>query len=370
MTSRRPRISILLPTFLPHDAIGNDVLGMWDTFRAAGYDAFILAQFIHPTHQPYTRQADLENESTWQSEDNILIYHHALHWPLGESILSRTRNKVVIKYHNVTPARFYAQYSDYLYAACRDGAEATKRLAGHSAARFWADSTFNANELLDFGVPDQRCHVVAPCHRINDIAEAPLDAVTTGLYRQGRNLLFVGGLRPHKGHRKAIEVLAAYRNLTGQNYRLIFAGGSDPNLRQYEADLLSFAAELRVEQAVEFARGVSLAQLRAYYLTAGIFLCVSEHEGFCVPLVEAMYFRVPIIAWTTTAIKETCGDAGIAFEQCDPAQLASAIDECTENPAFARQLAEMGRARYEALFRPEITQSRLLELLAKVEHNT
>ena len=369
MNGRLPRISILVPTFLPHDAIGNDVLGMREAFRAAGYDASILAQFIHPAHQQYTRRVDLESESTWQSEENILIYHHALYWPLGESILATTRNRVIIKYHNVTPAQFYLNYSDDLYTACRDGAEATRRLARHPTAWFWADSAYNATELIELGASSKRCHVATPCHGIDEIASAPLDAITVGAYRRTFNVLFVGALRPNKGHKKAIEVLSAYQGTQATDCRFIFAGSSDPNLRGYEDELQSFAAELRVERAVEFARCVNAAQLRAYYLTADMFLCVSEHEGFCVPLVEAMYFRVPIVAWITSAVRETCGDAVRAFEQFDAAQLAAAIAEYAQNPHLARELAQRGRARYESIFQLETIRARLLDLLRQVEQN-
>jgi glycosyltransferase involved in cell wall biosynthesis len=368
MTGPRPRVFIVLPTFLPHDAVGNDAHGMYECLRAAGYDATILAQSIHPLREPYTLRVDLESDATWSSPRNILIYHHALHWPLGEELLARTKTKVVFKYHNVTPPHFYENYSDYLHEACGDGIAATRRIVRRTTAWFWGDSTYNAQELIRYGAPPDRCHVLPPFHRIEDLAAAPLDNVSTGIYRQtGANVLFVGGLRPHKGHLKAVEVFAAFRRLSGAPSRLVLAGSSDASLQQYERDILAHAARLGVESDVDLKRDVSPSQLRAHYLTGSVFLCVSEHEGFCVPLVEAMYFRLPIIAWATTAVKETCGGTGMVFDDFQPRALAAAIDECVENPDLARQMAQRARSRYDAAFRPEAIRARLLDLFGEVE---
>jgi glycosyltransferase involved in cell wall biosynthesis len=367
--SRKPRVSIVVPTFLPHDAVGNDVLGMLETFRSLGYEATILAQFIHPTHQPLPRRVEQESAARWADENDILVYHHAIHWPLGEELLERVRNKIIIRYHNISPAHFYSRYSAHLYGACTDGMDATRRLAHHPRAWFWAASTFNAEGLIRMGAPPERCRVVPPYHRIDEIAAAPVDTITAGAYRHTVNVLFVGALRPHKGHRKAIEVLAACHRIGGDRYRLIFAGNSDPDLKQYEDDLLALAAQLGVERSVEIARGVSPSQLRAYYLTASVFLCVSEHEGFCVPIVEAMYFRVPIVAWSTSGVKETCAGAGIVFEEFDADRLAQTIDDCLEDIALSRELGTRARRRYDEAFRPGIIQARLRELLSEVERS-
>jgi glycosyltransferase involved in cell wall biosynthesis len=107
--------------------------------------------------------------------------------------------------------------------------------------------------------------------------------------------------------------------------------------------------------------------LRAYYTAASVFLCVSKHEGFCVPLVEAMYFRVPIVAWATTAVGETCGGCGRVFGAFDAGAFAVAIDQCIDDPAVARRLADQGRLRYETAFHPGALDDRLLALTKEVE---
>ncbi len=363
----KPRVFLLVPNFHPHDAVGNDVLGMYETFRGAGYETRIFAPDIHPTYQSIASVIDLTADE-WSDPSAVLIYHHSIHWDLGERILQRSRNRIVIKYHNVTPPEFFAPYAENYYRACLDGIEATKRLARLRIEFVWGASRYNTEDFVRLGVPEARCRAVPPIHRIEDIARTPLDAVVTGKYREGPpNILYVGAFRPHKGHFKALEVFAAYRKLASRPARMLFVGSFDPALNLYVKELEHYAHHLEVDDALAFSMSVSPTQMRSFYHAADVFLCVSEHEGFCVPLVEAMYFRTPIVAWTSSAVGETCGDCGLLFEEFRAPDLAEAIDRCFEDAALSRRLASEGRLRYEKLFSPEALRSRLLSSLEEVE---
>ncbi|MBX5494492.1 MAG: glycosyltransferase [Bryobacteraceae bacterium] len=365
---RKPRIFLLIPTFQPNDAVGNDVLGMHRIFRDAGYDVRILAEHIHPKLQAITELVRLDADEYWSSPNDILIYHHAIDWELGEKILLRSRNKLVIKYHNVTPAHFYARYAEHYYKACKEGRKATERLARLGHAILWGDSSYNNQEFIEYGFDESRCRVVPPVHRIEELLREPFDAVVMGTHRGDRPyLLFVGGLRPNKGHFRAVEVFAEYRAITDRQPRLVFVGNFDPSLSLYTEEVHQYARQLGVDDAVEFAHSVSPSQLRSFYMTCSVFLCVSEHEGFCVPLVEAMAFRVPIVAWATSAVGETAGSCGRIFEHFDAHCFARAIDECIEDPVLYRKLATAGRRRYEENYHPDIIRAKLLSLLAEVE---
>jgi L-malate glycosyltransferase len=366
----RRRVLLVVPTFLPHDAVGNDVLGMAECFESAGYQTTILAQCVHPILEKRARCIDEESNATWKCPDDILIYHHAQYWQRGEELLEDTATKMVVKYHNVTPPGFFERYSDKLVQECQRGVELTGRIARHPRAWYWGDSSFNTGELIKAGAPPERCRVVPPIHRIEqELAGSPVDNRVLARYRDSTNILFVGGLRPHKGHLKAVEVFARFRGLSDRKSRLLLVGGSDPNLKRYEDDIRARAVQLGVEAEVDLAIGASPAQLRAAYLAATVFLCVSEHEGFCVPLIESMYFRLPIVAWATTAVKETCAGVGIVLEDFDAARLAESIAECVENPVLAQELACRGRSRYESSFLPAAIQRRLLDLLTEVEQS-
>jgi glycosyltransferase involved in cell wall biosynthesis len=362
------RISILIPTFQPNDAVGNDALGMLHMLREAGYETSIYAQFVHAAHEKITRVLSSENDIPQGALGDILIYHHAIDWDMGERILARTRGKIVIKYHNVTPPDFYSRYSDHYYWACVRGVEATRRLALIPNTWIWGDSRYNANEFVALGAPEERCNVVAPIHRIEQLASEPFDAVVAGRYRGGAaNIMFVGGIRPNKGHLKALEVFRAYKDLSDTPARLLFVGNYDPNLKSYKDELSGVVAEYGFEDdEVVFATSVSPAQLRSFYMTATVFLCVSEHEGFCVPLVEAMAFRAPIAAWATTAVGETAGGCGWIVDRYDPEALAQGVAEIIDNPAAARDYATRGRDRYENVFHTDAIRRSLIDLVEEV----
>jgi len=341
---------------------------MCHMLRNSGYPVTIFAEHIHPDLAAAAVKPRLDADQFWLDPEAILIYHHAIDWPLGEQILRRAKNKVVIKYHNVTPPEFYKNYVEFYYSYCLKGMEATKRLAEIRVDRIWGASQFNNEEFIRLGIPRDRCRVSPPIHHIEDVGRAPLDAVVAGAYRgMTPNILFVGAFRPNKGHFKAIEAFAAYRDLAARPARLLFVGSFDPLLAGYVEELREYARMLEVEDSMILAQSVSLSQLRSYYSMASVFLCVSEHEGFCVPLVEAMYFRVPIVAWATTAAGETCAGCGIILEDFDPEAMAKGIDECVENLALSRTLARHGRERYEAAFCPDRIRTHLLGLVEEVQ---
>ncbi|MGA3097773.1 MAG: glycosyltransferase [Bryobacteraceae bacterium] len=364
------RIFLLVPTFQPHDAVGNDVLGMYRILREAGYDTAIYAEHVHADFAGITSKSRLGADDLWRDPQAILIYHHAIAWDLGEQILRRSKNKIVIKYHNITPPEFFEPYVPRYYEHCVKGMEATRRLAQLHVNFVWGASQYNNEDFIALGIPRERCRVAPPIHHIEELAAAPLDAVITGAYRDGvPNILFVGAFRPNKGHAKALEVFAAYRRLTACPARLFFVGSFDHLLAGYEEHVKQYARALEVHDEVFLAHSVTLSQLRSYYAMASVFLCVSEHEGFCVPLVEAMHFRAPIVAWANAAVGETCGGCGTILDKFDEVALARAIEECLDNPARSRSMADRGRQRYETAFSPGAIRTRLLELVEEAHRS-
>jgi glycosyltransferase involved in cell wall biosynthesis len=367
MSRAKPRVFILIPSFQPHDAVGNDALGMYEFLKEAGYDVRLMAEHIHPAYKLVAATLTPEMDDCWQDPKAITIYHHSIQWDLGETILRRSKNRIVIKYHNVTPPEFFAPYNENYYYACVNGVEATKRLAGFRIDYIWGDSLFNAEEFVQCGVPAERCRVVPPIHRVEDLGRSPMDAVVSGQYRERRIILFVGAFRPNKGHFKALEVFSAYRRMGGRAAQLLFAGSFDPRLQRYITELEEHARRLEVDDGLSFCTSVSASQLRSLYNVAAVFLCVSEHEGFCVPLVEAMYFRTPIVAWASTAVGETCGGCGIVHQEYKAEALAEEIEACMEDPVLCRKLASEGRLRYETAFHPDVIQDKFFNLLEEVE---
>lgn len=233
----------MTPTLVPHDAIGNDVLGMAESLRKRGYKVETYAEFVHPALAGAAHKLDMGAHSFWRDRQMLLIYHHSTGWVNGQSILNHARCHVVIKYHNVTPPRFFKPYSAEYVTACEAGQLATDAVALTPDAIFWSDSQFNNQDLIERGVDPNRCRVLAPFHCVDRLAESPLacDVIHSCNQHSGLKLLFVGGLKPNKGHARLIQALAACNSHAGLNAVLLLPGVATRNLqimRQHCVSLL------------------------------------------------------------------------------------------------------------------------------------
>ncbi|MCE5306224.1 MAG: glycosyltransferase family 4 protein [Acidobacteriales bacterium] len=364
---RKSKVIILTPSLTPFDAVGNDVRGMAAVLRNGGYEVEIVADEIDRIYAGVGRLLDPGDSRHWNDSGATLIYHHAVAWPKGERLLEASQVRVVVRYHNITPARFFSRYSEGHYRACKEGEASTRRLARLPRAWFLGDSVFNCDELIRLGAPAARTAALAPIHATEELSRVPFDAPTLDRYKDGSaNILFVGGLKPNKGYVRALRVLAEYRRWSNAPARFIFAGKVDPHLSNYREALEHETGKLGLAGHVVFTGAVTPSQLRSLYMLADAFLSVSEHEGFCVPLVEAMYFRLPIVAWGTTAVGETVGEAGLVWDHFDAGCLAESIHSVIEDGRLARHLAAAGFQRYQANFRPGILSARLNSLLGRV----
>jgi glycosyltransferase involved in cell wall biosynthesis len=189
------------------------------------------------------------------------------------------------------------------------------------------------------------------------------------LERCGRdcvNVLFVGGVKPNKGHARALRAFAKYHRCGNPHSRLIFAGGLDERLKVYGLELRQLVSDLDLEGAVVFTGGITASELKSYYVSAAVFLCASEHEGFCVPLIESMYFRVPIVAAAAGAVPETLGDCGLLLDDWDEAKAASAIAAIVEDQDLAIDLGNRGRRRYLRLFQESVLRKQACQAIDEI----
>jgi len=364
---RKPPVYILTPSLMPHDAIGNDVRGMTAALREAGYKTEVYAEEIHRACLDQARPLASGGLRKWRNPRAILIYHHSMAWPKGEQILEAAFAKVIIRYHNITPARCFSRYSEAHYRACKDGEASTRRLARLGDAWFLGASGFNCRELVRLGAPETRTAALAPFHVIADLLQVPFDLPALNRLKEGAtNILFVGGLKPNKGHLRALAVLDQYRRSTGLRARLIFAGQVDPRLSSYQLELAKETEAMRLAGQVVFTGMVTPSELRSLYTLADVFLSLSEHEGFCVPLVEAMFFRLPIVAWGAAAVGETVGRAGLVWDEYDVGCLSESIHAVAENPELGRRLATEGFRRYQDCYRLEILRERFLWAIERI----
>ncbi len=299
--------------------------------------------------------------------DDLLIYHYSMGWDYGLHLLRELKCRTAVKYHNITPPEFFAGLSVDYENVCRAGRLQIKAIAAADCDLYLADSEYNLSELLLEGVDKAKGFVVPPFHQIDKLERlAPDAAVLESYVNDHLNILMVGRVAPNKGHAALIETLAVYRREYNQDARLLIVGKETEQLQSYSQWLRQMAFRLDLEGAVIFAGCVSDEQLKAYYLAADFFMLTSEHEGFCVPLIEAMALKVPIIACASSAIPSTVGKAGLVWNERNPYLLAESVNYLNNDESISAGLALMGRRRYEELFSNERIAEQFRNALAQV----
>jgi glycosyltransferase involved in cell wall biosynthesis len=355
---------LLTPHLLPGDAVSRDVLAMLSWFRHRGHAAEAYAEWVHPT-LVHTAQPIGAYESYVSSRDDIVICHHSGGWPLGLTFWRQTRNRRVLRYHNVTPPRFYQAYCPSHADSCRMGEEQTRLMLRYDTALLLPASEFNGR-VLEQVAPRRKCRVVPPFHAVDELEREPLDHELAERMRGAVNLLFVGRVAPNKGFHHLLRVIALLKHSWDRLVRFWAVGGLDPKLRSYHDELHREMAARGLANHVQFTGKISSRQLATYYRCSNFFLCMSEHEGFCVPLVEAMAFRLPIVAYAGGAVPSTLGRNGLHWEALDPVLIAESIRQIHENSRLRESLILRQREHYEEHFAPRAIERLFAEAMGEL----
>ncbi len=353
-----------VPMLMPRDAVGGHTLAIQEMAVAAGYDSRIFvdttsgaepAEVCHFTSYPEIA-----------ASDDILIYQLAVASPMVEMLLRR-EEPLVVNYHNITPA---AAFSNWDYVSVLDQTRARDELIqlAKRASGGLAVSRFNESELVGAGY--QRTAVL-PVLSIESASETPVDSRTASRLSSlkasgGSDWLFVGRLAPNKRQDLLLQALFAYQKLYDPLARLHLVGrGASP---AYASAIGVYADRLGIGDSTDLPGEVSDAELSAYYQNADVFVCLSEHEGFGAPLLEALEAELPVIAYAAGAIPEMLAGSGILLRSQAPVEVASAVSRVLSDGALRDELANRGRSRLRELnlvHARESTLSTLLELAGR-----
>jgi glycosyltransferase involved in cell wall biosynthesis len=348
----------LLPDAIYGDAITNHALSIRERLRRAGFASRIFAKRREESLQG---EVELIDGSSVGPSDG-LIYHHSIGSDATALAIAHAGAKCLV-YHNVTPAEFFAPYRPGFAWLLETGRASLSRLARHFPCSV-GDSAFNASELeaAGFRAPGVLPVIVDP-ERWNIAADEQL---MRDLQDGATNLLFVGRFAPNKRQDALVEIFAEYLKLEPRS-RLIIAGEghhSDPFFRR----VVRRVEQLGLARRIHVTGRVSDAALLAYYRTAHLYLSPSEHEGFGVPLVEAMWFDVPVVARRGTAVTETLGEAGLLYEpdasHTEIARLAHGLARADES--LRRRIIAAQRVRREA-FTPAALSPIIDDLVRRME---
>jgi len=318
MSISRPAVHQVLATLGYGDAIGHEVLGIQRVLRAAGYESDIFVETADPRLESLTR--DYRELVDASRADNLLLHHFSI-----GSKASRTAyalpDRMALIYHNITPPEYFAAVHRTLARQCFRGRREIHAYVDRCDLAL-GDSEFNREDLVSLGFPRTDVLPVVPdLTHLDD----PADWLVARQFDDDwTNILFVGRVIANKKIEDVIRCFHAYHTRFNPRSRLIIAGVFSV-FERYFAALTHLVDELGL-QHVHFAGHVSDAELIAYYEVADLFLCCSEHEGFCVPLVEAFYKQVPVLAYAATAVPATMDGAGVLFDTKDPLHIAALMD--------------------------------------------
>ncbi len=310
------RIIQFLPTLAFGDAVGNDTVALQNAMRELGYETTIYAEAVDQ-RLPKGTASDLCAGMPELHSDDVILYHMSTGSKLNYALEKYACRKMMI-YHNITPPHFFHGYNAQAEANARYGLEGLKHLADKIDFCF-ADSDFNKSDLrkAGFTCPVEVRPILIPFADYEKKPDAHIMKKYTDDYQ---NIIFVGRIAPNKKQQDIISAFAFYQKYINPKSRLIFVGNWG-GMEKYYDRLVRYVHALELNNVI-FTGHIKFPEILAYYRIADLFLCMSEHEGFCVPLVEAMFFQVPVLAYSSCAIPWTLGGSGFLTDSKDPAETA------------------------------------------------
>jgi len=326
------RIHQVLATLGYGDAIGHEVLGIQRVLRAAGYESEIFVETADHRLEPQTR--DYRELVDFSHRDNLLLHHFSL-----GSKASRTAyalpDRMALIYHNITPPEYFVGVHRTLARQTFRGRRELQAYADRCDLAM-GDSEFNRQDLEALGFPRTAVLPVVP--DFSHLDRQPNWLVARDFDDDWTNIVFVGRVIANKKIEDLICWFYAYHTIFNPRSRLLLVG-AQTGFERYLASLHELVGRLDASQ-VHFIGHVSDEELVAYYELADLFLCASEHEGFCVPIVEAFYKQVPVLAYAATAVPSTMDGAGVLFEDRNPIHVAALMDEIVSNSSLQDRIVD------------------------------
>ena len=352
------RIVQILPVLAFGDAVGNDTRALKDALLEAGYETEIYAAVIDErlpqgTAEPFDMLEKLE-------EDDIVIYHLSTGHKLNYEI-EKLGGKKVILYHNITPEQYFKKYNRDASSSCAQGIKAAKRLA-KIADYAIADSAYNKEDLIRYGFTCD-IDVLPILIPFEDYEKKPNAGILRRYNDDYVNILFTGRVVPNKKQEDIIQAFYYYKNYINPKSRLILVG-SYAGIDKYHEQLEAYVRELGLADVI-FTGQIKFDEILAYYHLADVFLCMSEHEGFCVPIVESMYFDVPVVARDTSAIAWTMGGRGLLLPDNDPIIAAEMVNRVLADEALKEKILKNQRIRLQD-FDNQKVKTQFLQIIDKI----
>jgi len=311
------------------DAVTNSLFYTQKILQELGYESTIYCE-----HVALELTDEIQHYSKYKTDKkNILLLHHSMGHDLDKWILS-LKDKIILVYHNITPEIFFPKDSPF-YCYSIKGREQLSMFKEISIGAI-GDSKLNTDELLDYNFDAQRTKEIP---LLIDYDKVKNHAWNDALFDENSktfNILFVGRVAQNKGQLELVELYKNFKQIYVKSSKLYLVGSTTGD--EYETKIRSLIAEYKLEESVILTNKVSYEDLYSYYHLADAFVCLSEHEGFGVPLIEAMIFDVPVIAYNSSNIKNTLDGSGILFKEKNLKYMAAFLVLLANNRALRREI--------------------------------
>ncbi|MHB1986746.1 MAG: glycosyltransferase [Acidimicrobiales bacterium] len=341
MSKRPSRIDQVIPSIVERDAVSHHTLEAQRVLRSLGFVSEIYSVTMGPEMagrvHPISELPRDGGGRQW------ICYQGSIGSPAADVFAAHPARKL-LDYHNITPAELVDKWMPSLGEEVRLGREQLAALAPDVELGI-GDSAYNALELDHWGYRRTVVSMLMVDHSNFDAPADPRrrDELAAQRSRGGADWLFVGQMLPHKAHHDVVMAFAAYLRAYDPAARLHLVGrGSCP---AYELGVRRLVEDLGLTRSVELAGSISAGELAALYQACDVYVCCSEHEGFCAPLLEAMHHELPIVAYAAGAVPETVGEAGIVLQAKEPAVVAAAVHAVVTDADLRTLFVDRGRDR-------------------------
>jgi len=339
------------------DAISDEMLEIQKALRKKGYTSEIFTRFCEPRMAKYAK--NFKEYTQFSSSSNVVIFHFSIGSPVSKMFFRIPDRRIMI-YHNITPYEFFLDSHRILSRECYKGRLEIK-LFVEKVDLALGDSEFNRKELDSLGYANTG---VLPILIDFTKFDGNTDPVVHRIYDNGKfTVLFVGRVIPNKKFEDVIKTFSVYKKYFNPDSQLLLAGDFR-GMERYLAALEKLVDELNLSD-VHFTGRVEFAELLACFRLADVYLSMSEHEGFGVPLIESFYLGLPVVAYAAGAVEETMNGGGILIRDKDFAKTAVLLDELHRDESFRKKILLSQKKALEKFSQENVSQI-LLSHIQKV----
>lgn len=340
------------------DGVSNDIIHISEMLSEMRVENQIYTKWHNDKVKKYT--ADIRD--CWPEKDDLVVYHYASKSYVMDAIY-RFPCKVLVRYHNITPPEFFIPDNMVAYRDCKEGIEELKKNI-RMFDGYIADSPFNAHDLISYGADPQKVDVLPIVIDFDILDSRTSDRrLCQELENSAPYMLYVGRIAPNKRVEDVLDIFESYNRYFDKKAKLYVVGNMDQS-NEYTKTILGRLKKMESKDHVIFTGKVSDEDLHSYFSCASVFLCMSEHEGFCIPILEAQYYNVPVVAYASCAVPDTMGESGVLLYKKDPHMTAYIIDRILKYESLRTAIIERQQKNL-AKYQRFAVKEQLAEILKK-----